>query len=100
MLLINASKTLVNGSRGVVVGFESGPGDDQLPVVRFLCGALETICREEDKKELASGGVFVRSQVPLRLSWAITIHKSQGMSIDFLEVDLRNVFEVGHAYVA
>jgi len=100
MLLFNASKTLVNGSRGVVVGFEPGPGDEPLPVVRFLCGAVETIGREDDKKELAAGGTFTRSQVPLRLSWAITIHKSQGMSIDFLEVDLRSVFEIGQAYVA
>merc|ERR1719229_909617 len=104
MLLKNTTETLVNGSRGVVVKFvevtPDKPGGDRLPVVRFLSGEEQVVEWQEDKKEVAKGRVFVRKQVPLRLSWAITIHKSQGMSIDFLEVDLRNVFEPGQAYVA
>jgi ATP-dependent DNA helicase PIF1 len=98
---------LVNGSRGVVTTFQGGPNGggggpngDLLPVVRFLNGVEQVIQRQDDKKELTGKSVLVRNQVPLKLSWAITIHKSQGMTIDLLEVDLRNMFEAGQAYVA
>ena len=47
-----------------------------------------------------SGGEVTRLQVPLRLAWALSVHKAQGMSIDHLEVDLSNAFEPGQAYVA
>jgi ATP-dependent DNA helicase PIF1 len=91
---------LVNGSRGVVTTFQGGANGDLLPVVRFLNGVEQVIQRQDDKKELTGKSVLVRNQVPLKLSWAITIHKSQGMTIDLLEVDLRNMFEAGQAYVA
>lgn len=86
----------VNGSRGVVVGFNSM----SLPIVKLLNGkkievSPESWAIEEDGKVKAS-----LSQIPLRLAWAITIHKSQGMSLDYAEIDLSNTFSYGMGYVA
>jgi len=100
MLLKNLSRTLVNGSRGIVLGFSRRRDDVVLPVVRFHSGETVLVERETDSKDGPQGLRCSRSQVPLRLCWAITIHKSQGMTIDFLEVDLGRVFEAGQAYVA
>lgn len=100
MLLKNKTPTLVNGSRGTVIAFQQSEDGFLLPVVRWISGETMVVLREEDSKEASRGRNITRMQIPLRLSWAITIHKAQGMSIDFLEVDLRNVFEAGQAYVA
>mmetsp|Transcript_74920 Transcript_74920/g.190067 ORF Transcript_74920/g.190067 Transcript_74920/m.190067 type:complete len:338 (+) Transcript_74920:1-1014(+) len=100
MLLKNKTPTLVNGSRGVVESFERNAEGSLVPHVRFLSGEVMLVAREEEDKDVVGGRKITRCQIPLRLSWAITIHKAQGMSIDFLEVDLRNVFEAGQAYVA
>ncbi|XP_044157813.1 ATP-dependent DNA helicase PIF1 isoform X2 [Bufo gargarizans] len=95
---LDVARGLVNGARGVVVGFEGT--ERPLPKVRFLCGVLEVI-KPERWVIKAHGGVYLsRQQLPLKLAWAISIHKSQGMTLDCVEISLSRVFESGQAYVA
>ncbi|CAO3570385.1 unnamed protein product [Mortierella alpina] len=111
MLIKNLTPTLVNGSMGVVVGFHKDNTVDMetgeyvtshFPVVRFVGEEDDLVIRPEEwKLELPDGEVLgSRIQVPLILSWAMSIHKSQGQTIERLKVDMGKIFEVGQAYVA
>lgn len=93
----NFDKGYVNGSRGKVVGFDP---ETTYPIVKLNNGLTVTMAPEvwaieEDGRIKAS-----LTQIPLRLAWAITIHKSQGMSLDNAEIDLRKTFTYGMGYVA
>ena len=85
----------VNGTLGKVTGF-SGLG---LPIVETKNGTMTV---EKATWEVMDGNrVLARiTQIPLRLAWAITVHKSQGMSLDAAIIDLSQAFEFGQGYVA
>jgi ATP-dependent DNA helicase PIF1 len=91
--------TLVNGSRGVVSSIAGG-----VVTVRLLTGAEVVVAPFLSQRPLpfvGPGAVMVYAQLPLKLAWGITIHKSQGMSLDFAKVDIGgDIFADGQAYVA
>lgn len=87
----------VNGSVGVVKDFERATN---YPIVQFRNG--RTVTMKPDTWELRDGDKkrASLSQIPLRLAWAITVHKSQGMTLDEARIDLRKAFVEGMGYVA
>lgn len=87
----------VNGTRGVIVGFDSS-GE---PIVEISASGRKITVSATDWQIEENGKVKASiTQYPLRLAWAITIHKSQGMSLDSAEIDLSKTFTYGMGYVA
>ncbi|MEA1891757.1 MAG: AAA family ATPase [Campylobacterota bacterium] len=88
----------VNGTTGIVIDFDK---ETLLPIVKTSYGSVIKVGLEEWSIENDSSNVVAKvSQIPLKLAWAITIHKSQGMTLDSAEIDLSKTFEVGQGYVA
>lgn len=93
----NQKERFVNGTLGVVSGFEEFSG---YPIIKTKNGRKITVSPMDWMVE-ENGKVRAQiTQVPLRLAWAITVHKSQGMSMDAAVMDLSQVFEFGQGYVA
>lgn len=109
---------LVNGSRGKVVGFTNASGkrghdeldievedddpddDGSYPIVQFRTGRCKVIRPERFESRIVGLGTCIRQAVPLKLAWAVTMHKSQGLTLDYVKADVGGVFTEAQAYVA
>ena len=89
---------ICNGSCGIVVGFEDLTG---LPIIHFNNG-LETVMKPFSWESSEDSEINISiTQIPLILAWSITIHKSQGATLDMAEIDIGSgIFEEGQTYVA
>lgn len=93
----NYDKGYINGTLGEVIEF-NGVG---LPVVKLNNGNKIKATPEKWSIDDENGTSLASfNQIPLRLAWAITIHKSQGMTLEAAEIDLTKTFEAGQGYVA
>ena len=106
MLIVNLciDDELCNGSTGTVVDFElqeDSGSSEVVPIVRFDRGAMRRICRFNwkltDEHDIVLASL---TQIPLILAWAVSIHKSQGATLDAAAVDVAGCFATGQAYVA
>ena len=94
---VDMENGIYNGSQGIITGFTGE--DASIPIVHFANGVTRAMGPHTWLSENIPGlGV---SQIPLILAWAITIHKSQGSTLNMAEIDIGNgIFECGQSYVA
>ena len=91
----------INGSLGEVIGFEEDDDHGILPKVKLTDGTVLVVEPETWSVDNDAGKTIASfQQIPLRLAWAITIHKSQGMTLEAAEINLSHTFEKGQGYVA
>jgi ATP-dependent exoDNAse (exonuclease V) alpha subunit len=92
----NFEEGVVNGTIGRIVDFD----ENNFPIVATSTGLDVTAYPTEWMIEEEGKIISQIKQLPLRLAWAITVHKSQGLSLDLAEVDLSKSFTPGMGYVA
>ncbi|MRI01844.1 AAA family ATPase [Kriegella sp. EG-1] len=93
----NPEQGYVNGTLGKIIEFSN----DGYPIVKTIQGKRITVRQETWGVHDDHGKVLASlDQIPLRLAWAITIHKCQGMTLDSAMIDLSKTFENGQGYVA
>lgn len=101
--IIDVSLGLVYGSVGIVKSIQSGNNLRNIESVKITLPSKEehVIERTRGKFEIIDGTYIIRSQFPICLSYAITIHKSQGLSLKNVVIDAGNrMFQEGQVYVA
>jgi ATP-dependent DNA helicase PIF1 len=96
---LNFNKGLINGSTGTVLELKKDE-DEEYILVRFDNEVEEVISKHTFEAYRDGDVVVSREQYPLRLAYGITIHKSQGMTLEKLIVDCNRIFECGQVYVA
>lgn len=98
----NISETIVNGTRGVISSFVViKPSTKPVPVVTLITGETFMCEPTEFKHSVKPDYEIIRTQVPIKLAYATSVHGSQGSTIDLLEIDIGNkIFDYGQSYVA
>lgn len=113
----NFDDQIVNGTVGKVIGFKSKleylqeigldapvAGNRKYPFVEFVTplGLCQRLIEPEEWQidDEKGNPKMTRVQLPLLVLYSLTIHKSQGQSLQYVVVDFKNIFEFGHAYVA
>lgn len=101
MLICNINESLTNGEIGEIIKFAA---EDGLPIVNFpevgLTQKVEKVVWKLYDKDDFTKVKAERYQVPLKLAWAFTVHKAQGMTLDAVKVNVSGIFAPGHLYVA
>lgn|SRR5574344_2047569 len=95
---INFNNGLINGACGSIL--EVKLGEEESILVKFDNGVEANIPKQIFEAYRDGEVIVSREQYPLRLAYGITIHKSQGMTLDKLVVDCSRIFECGQVYVA
>jgi len=93
----NNTRNFVNGTLGTVIGFGSNGG---YPIIKTATGQEILVEPMSWQMEIDGKVKAEITQVPLRHAWAITVHKSQGMTLSSAAIDLSKSFEYGQGYVA